>query len=953
MLQVVSSGLQDTERLNATRGQPSVDFYKSVMHKRTRWASQWRRVEFDNLADFGKTATCTLPIIGELITRITLVVQLPDIYTPQITAINEQNALNRFTPIVGPSWAWTNAIGHAICSDVQLLIGDQIVDRFDSQQLEVIDEFERAPEHFDSTNQLIARDPSAYSDQQTIGLYNTGVYQPKARVPQTNPQTLEIVFPFWFNKGPSATPLPIQALYKDKVQLRCSFRGIQDLVYTSTRINPLNPPLSDNQGAGPLPNIEGCGFFVFDPYTSTTSIYDATSSANLMAQGLTKQNPDNLSRIPYNPFPGRVSSVNTMPSEYHFTDAYWIVEYVSLEDREASAFRMADMEIMIPQHKPLTPVITEGADKVRIQLEQTGLVRDLMWVAQRVEAPTYNAHFLFSRDLSANPVNGITGTPPCDLPWWPNAVLPDWDYGDGYIVPAFSTRNSDPLSHVKMTISGLPRFEHEAPSFYRSLIPALNCKRVPLVDRYIYRYDFGYWPSGGLAETLRLPSDEPRGCANWDKLPKRELILTMNQGTAGAFDWETDTSQEVQWIKNGDYYVRIDTLFSPTTQGLSIELNGADPGYPDENNNTGNGATIKGVIDLSALRRRAGFFGVYARLNNNGSASLVMRDATGYTWLAVAGGGGYGTKSNGGGGWAGTATRIGWQGGNVSRTHDASTIANGIIVYSNVAKDNDTSPPGTSFVGPIFALNYDGIFQNLQLTFTINTSTITQPITIKLIVNPLGTPTEFVLHSPTSTIYAPMHTYTILYTAGPPISLTAGTQIQVSLSVASGGNPFYAKIDGISGDLACRITIKNTSGEADTTLFGGGGGGLASVGDSGIGLSGAPTTGIAFKMPTSASFVTGHQQTGATCFVKHGGDGYYGGGAGTLCGGGGGSYVSKYVTQVVSNSEQQTSFVNARFTALKQVVKPQPSYIIYSWITRYTRLRINSGRGALMFNSVS
>jgi len=349
MLKVVASGLQDRERLNSPASNPSVNFYKTVMMKRTRWASQWRRVEFDGLADFGRTAICTLPIQGELITRATLVIDLPDILTPQINAINSP------FETVAPSWDWTNGIGHAICSDVQMLIGDDIIDRFDSRILEVLDEQERPVEHFNSTNSLIYRNTADFTD--------TDLLDSNSRTTvQNNPSKIEIVFPFWWNVGPGSQALPIQALSKDKVQLKVTFRPIQQCVYTSTRINPLNPPLSNNQGTGPMPNIAGCGFFYENPLGQ--DIYDA--GAKLPAS-----------------FKGGVAPGLTMPTEYHFVDAYWIIEYVSLEDREAAAYRLADMEITIKQHVAMPVITTGGANDVRIRMDQGGLVRDLTWVAQR------------------------------------------------------------------------------------------------------------------------------------------------------------------------------------------------------------------------------------------------------------------------------------------------------------------------------------------------------------------------------------------------------------------------------------------------------------------------------------------------------------------------------------------------------------------------------------------
>jgi len=927
MLQIVASGLQDRERLNAPGGSPSIQFYKSVMRKRTRWASQWRRVEFDGVADFGRTAVCTLPIQGELITRATLVIDLPDIYTVQKDAFFQQQ--EPYTA-VGPFWAWTNGIGHAICSDVQMLIGDQIIDRFDSRHLEVLDEQTRAVEHFDSTNLLIARDPSTFSDQQMNQIYGTPI-----AVPQTNPQTLEIVFPFWWNRGPGPTALPIQALWKDKVQLKVSFRPIQECVYTSTRIDPRNTvQLSPNQGAGPLPNINGCGFYIQDP--SGTPIYSAASTADLAPLSLTDG------------FLGNVITSPTMPTSYHFRDAYWIVEYVSLEDREASAYRNADLEIPIEQHIPMPIVTTGGAENIRIRMDQAGLVRDLTWVAQRVEAPAYNAYFLFSKDLGppAAPATLMPPTPlepvqsPCDIPWWPNAEIPNWDYGDGYILPAFADRRSDPIVAAKMQIRGLPRFEHEGPSLFRSLIPALNCKRGPLIDRYIYRYDFGFWPTGGLAEAADLPVDEIRGCSNWDKLPKRELALTMAETGCGQKKWVLDDTQTV-FSTDGDSFVNIDSAFASTTEAFIVSLVGASPGgLADISGNNGYGATVLGIVDFNQLKRQKDYIGTFLRTNNDGSSSLVLKTTAGYSWLAVAGAGGYGQNEFGSGGYAGSAVEIGWQGGNVDNSHAAITDAGGIIIYNTLSPTNIPLDQ-TSFVSYPIAVLYPCIFISVQLAFSLAIPGILIELNVNGTPHPLITPP---LASPPDTT---IQTYTLtLLNPFPSVAIFPGDTVIVSITTTT-MTSFLAQTD--SGNLAYSMrTLFFSITPISVTLYGGGGGGTAALGDAGIGFG--PPDGQ--QMLTTAAFVESHQQTGGVGLYR-GGDGYYGGGAGTLCGGGGGSYVSSALQQVNSFENTSPTLVSASLTPIRSVSLPNPSFDIYSWVTRYNRLRINSGRGTLMFNEAA
>jgi hypothetical protein len=536
-------------------------------------------------------------------------VNLPDIYTIQQQAEAAARSTGGFfsNTVIGPKWNWTNSIGHALCSSMELQIGDQVIDTLDSRLLEILDEQVRPVEHFDTTNTMISRDPAAYTSNVS-----------------TKPTTLEIVPPFWFNRGPGPQVLPIQALSKDKVQITVNFRPIQQCVYTDARIDPRNPPLSGNQGTGPLPNIASCGFFQTDD-TSTQTIYNMTRTK--VGTGFDPS---------LTPLGSLVSGI-VMPSSYHFLDAYWIVEYISLEDREAAAFRMADLQLQIEQHLAVSPVETGGAASIRIPLNEGGLVRDMTWVAQRVEAPSYNAYFLFSRDLGPPDASGSF------IPWWPDAVIPNWDYGDGFIQPAFTTRQSDPLKAATLWYRGQRRFEQEAPSFFRSLIPALNCQRAPLIDRYIYRYDFGFWPTGGLADALSKPVDQVRGFSNWDKIPKKELDLTLDTGPCGS-TWIIDTTQAAVTFTAARPLRELKSLFSSGTQAFLVDLSGSvGPG-----SSGGAGATVSGILNYQKLRALPNFKNIIARVVPGGSASLALQTFNGTSvgdqWLAVAGAGGAGSR---------------------------------------------------------------------------------------------------------------------------------------------------------------------------------------------------------------------------------------------------------------------------------------------------------------------
>ena len=897
MFHIVTTGLQDLERLNAPKGNPTLRFYSAVFMRRTRWASQWRRVEFDNLADFGRKATVTLPQLGELISRVILVVQLPDLYTVQRAAYLA--ALPPFgsieDPLIGPFWNWTNSIGHALCSSMELQIGDQVIDTVDSRLMEIIDEHARPVEHFDTTNILIGRDPSAYTS--TIS---------------SQPVSVEIVPPFWFNRGPGPQVLPIQALAKDKVQITVNFRPVQQCVYTDARIESSNPPLSADQGTGPMPNIANCGFFKRDDGGGVP----ITNMSQLLNFGETPAT---------NTFRGTLLPGITMPAAYHFTDAYWIVEYISLEDREASAFRMADLQIPIEQHVAVSPVETNGAASIRIPLNEGGLVRDMTWVAQRVEAPTYNAYFLFSRDLGPP---GVTGS---FIPWWPDAVIPQWDYGDGVVQPAFCTRQSDPLKAATLWYRGARRFDQEAPSFFRSLIPAFNCQRAPLIDRYVYRYDFGFWPTGGLADALTKPVDQVRGFSNWDKIPKKELDLTLDLGPCSA-TWAVDPTQSPVTFTEASPLNDFLSHFSSTTQAFQVDLSGSvGPGLYG-----GTGATVSGILLFQKLRALPNFKNVIARVVPGGSASLALQTQDGvtfgYKWLAVAGSGGAGTASTGGG-LAGSAIAVANQGGNGLATHDASFNTD-VTVFTNDIPSPVTAT-GYGFTSPTYTVTEPGIIYGWRTLTGVWIGSIANYI----YVNGVLTQAPYTLYPGNTAI--DWRDVTLVT----PISVYPGDQIFIT-HTSLGTDRLYNCATN-TGLAIIEITVQGPG-----VVLGGGGGGRGPT------LGVGQTDGI--NMPTTGTFVLSTQQTGGSLYGSQGGDGYTGGGSGFLAGGGGGSYVSSYMTGVatgpykteggaeVGSNEGPASIT---VTPLVSVPPVRPNFAIYIWMTTYNMLRITGGRGALLFSA--
>ena len=477
LLSIVCYGLQDS-KLYRPRGQPHLGHYAKVFKKTSRWAAQWIRLDFDNEPAFGTSATCTIPRKAELLSQLTLVVNMPDIYSPQ------QQALVACTPdtFLGPSFGWTNSLGHALINMAEFNIGGVNVDRIDGLFLEIYDELYESNESARVKNRMIQRVANGFNSK-SIGQSSSG------------PTQVEVPLPFWFNRGSYCNALPMDALNQDAVQVQVSFRPINQLFFTESRnsgVDPVN---------GTMPGIEGAQFYRQNPL-SPNLVYNINPMQKL------------------NGISGEVIPNIRMPFKLPMGDCYLLAEYISLEEDEAIAFRSSMLEYVVEQHYIVPPSATQNASNVRIPLAYNNPVKELIWVAQRPEVANFNAWFLLTRDMMP-----ITTEPThwWRMPWWPDAVLTNTDQS----LPAFRYAQSEPIKGAQVTFSNVLRVNHQSPSIFRSLLPLLHYRKAPLFNRYIYVFPFGLAPGASDDATIG-DAVYPRGLSNWEKLPKKELHLTMN-----------------------------------------------------------------------------------------------------------------------------------------------------------------------------------------------------------------------------------------------------------------------------------------------------------------------------------------------------------------------------------------------------------------------------------------
>jgi hypothetical protein len=494
LLSVVCYGVQDS-RLITPRGQPNINHYVKVFKKTTRWAAQWIRVDFDGTPDLGKRNTCTIPRKGELLSQITLVVTMPDIATVQ------QNAKKACPPgsFIGPNFGWTNSLGHALISLAEFDIGGVNVDRFDGRYMEIYDELYESNQSVRAKNRMIHRVANGFNAS-SIGS------EPG------NPTICYVPIPFWFSKNEYENALPIDALSADLIQVNITLRPVNELYYSDARYDSRNP------------------------FSQASVMQDTCSDTATMANSkFYRANPDgNITLYKIDPtqgitgISGEVIPGYQMAGNFNLQDAYLLCEYISLEEYEATLFRSNMLEYRVEQHYIVPAHETQSGQNVRIQLPYSNPVKEIHWVCQNSDVKKYNSWFLFTREMYS------AETYPEEwwkIPWWPDAVLTSSDAS----LPAFRNAYSEPIEGVELTYNNIKRFSHQSsPSIFRSLLPIIHYRKAPLFNRYIYTFPFALAPGANDDKSLGAFYN-PRGFSNFDKLPKKELHITMKRDSSGNF----------------------------------------------------------------------------------------------------------------------------------------------------------------------------------------------------------------------------------------------------------------------------------------------------------------------------------------------------------------------------------------------------------------------------------
>lgn len=209
LMQLVATGAQDVY----ITSNPQITFFKVVYKRHTAFAIESVEQTFSGTVDFGRSATCIVSRNGDLMHKVFLQLELPQV-----------------TP-TGGVFNWVENIGHVLIDQVSIDVGGQVIDRHYGEWLTIWNELTQTSEKSAGYDAMIGN-----SSALTANTVDDTV------VPAT---TLYIPFQFWFCRNPGLA-LPLIALQYHDVKFSIQFRPVaQCYSLTAGTISPAVPSITN------------------------------------------------------------------------------------------------------------------------------------------------------------------------------------------------------------------------------------------------------------------------------------------------------------------------------------------------------------------------------------------------------------------------------------------------------------------------------------------------------------------------------------------------------------------------------------------------------------------------------------------------------------------------------------------------------------------------------------
>lgn len=184
---------------------PQITFFKTVYRRHTNFSTQVFDVNINDNPNFGFRNRVQIRRLGDLITKMYLIVEIPQII-----------------PNDGTKFAWVRRLGHALLKSVSIEIGGVLIDTQYGEWLDIWYELARSGKHESGYAKMIGDIPELTNyDSSTKPSY-----------------VLYIPLKFWFNRY-NGLALPIISIQYHEIYLLFEFNNRETLIVTNNNFNQI------------------------------------------------------------------------------------------------------------------------------------------------------------------------------------------------------------------------------------------------------------------------------------------------------------------------------------------------------------------------------------------------------------------------------------------------------------------------------------------------------------------------------------------------------------------------------------------------------------------------------------------------------------------------------------------------------------------------------------------
>ena len=359
LIELIAKGAQDI----FLTGNPNVTYFKSIFKRHTNFSIESVEQSFTGDSNFGKILNSTIKRTGDLVSGLTLEIDLPKV----IGKIEEDDI------------EWSNSIGHTIIDYVEIEIGGQIIDKQYGEWMDIWSELTTKESHLNGFNSMIGK----------TNIKSSGISAKEKH-------KLIVPLQFWFCKN-IGLALPLISLQYHEVKL-------------FVKLKPFNQCWKKKVKKYENKNLVNNIIEIDDiqtHYKGQKIIWESDGLEeeviSIDNESLKFKNTDNKDGTIY-------LQLNEPNKEYTLDDIRLYCDYIYLDTNERKYFAQNTHIYLIEQVQfSGNTSYKSSQDSNKIPLEFNHPCKELIWITQMDLSKRFNDHLNFSNlidfDDGTNPIN--------------------------------------------------------------------------------------------------------------------------------------------------------------------------------------------------------------------------------------------------------------------------------------------------------------------------------------------------------------------------------------------------------------------------------------------------------------------------------------------------------------------------------------------------------------------